>query len=147
MIDRYSIAKEAREWIGTRWHHQASLKGVGTDCIGLVVGVAAACGIAEAASFRATPEYRNYGREPDPKMLLDGCDRWLMRISMWDVRLADILVFRFAKEPQHFALVSKENPQYIIHAYAQVRKVVENRLDDVWSSRVVRAYRFRGLAF
>ena len=29
----------ARGWIGTPYHHQASLKGVGTDCLGLVRGV------------------------------------------------------------------------------------------------------------
>lgn len=29
----------ARAWIGTPYHHQASLMGVGTDCLGLVRGV------------------------------------------------------------------------------------------------------------
>ena len=29
----------ARTWIGTPYHHQASIRGVGADCIGLVRGV------------------------------------------------------------------------------------------------------------
>ena len=29
----------ARAWLGTPYHHQASLRGVGTDCLGLVRGV------------------------------------------------------------------------------------------------------------
>ena len=29
----------ARDWIGTRYEHQASLKGEGADCLGLVRGV------------------------------------------------------------------------------------------------------------
>ena len=29
----------ARGWIGTPYHHQASVRGVGTDCLGLVRGV------------------------------------------------------------------------------------------------------------
>jgi NlpC/P60 family putative phage cell wall peptidase len=33
------ILEEARSWIGTPYQHQASLKGVGCDCIGLVRGV------------------------------------------------------------------------------------------------------------
>lgn len=145
MIDRHVIAEEARQWVGTRWAHQASLKGVGADCIGLVVGVAAACGVAEAAAFRSAPEYRGYGREPDPSLLLAGCERWLNRVMLWEARLGDVLVFRFLFEPQHFALVSREDPQYIVHSYAQARRVVENRLDDTWRTRRLRAYRFRGV--
>lgn len=144
MIDRAAIAIEARTWIGTRWHHQASAKGAGSDCIGLVAGVAAACGVAEAAAFLAAPEFRCYGREPEPALLLAGCDRWLDRIAIGDARLGDVLLFRFRNEPQHFALITREAPDYITHAYAQARGVVENRLDDVWRARVVRAYRFRG---
>ena len=33
------IIAEARSWIGTPYRHQASLKGVGCDCLGLVRGV------------------------------------------------------------------------------------------------------------
>jgi cell wall-associated NlpC family hydrolase len=31
---REAVIAEARTWLGTPWHHQASLKGVGCDCIG-----------------------------------------------------------------------------------------------------------------
>ncbi len=33
------IATAARGWIGTPYRHQASLKGVGADCLGLMRGV------------------------------------------------------------------------------------------------------------
>jgi NlpC/P60 family putative phage cell wall peptidase len=36
---RDMIVQEARGWIGTPYMHQASLKGVGCDCLGLVRGV------------------------------------------------------------------------------------------------------------
>src|SRR5665213_1770116 len=36
---RSDIVAEARAWIGTPYRHQASLKGVGCDCLGLVRGV------------------------------------------------------------------------------------------------------------
>ena len=38
-VDRGRIVRLARSWIGTPYHHQASVRGVGTDCIGLVRGV------------------------------------------------------------------------------------------------------------
>jgi NlpC/P60 family putative phage cell wall peptidase len=34
-----TIAMLARNWIGTPYRHQASLKGIGCDCLGLVRGV------------------------------------------------------------------------------------------------------------
>jgi len=36
---RAAIVTEARRWIGTPYHHRASLRGVGTDCLGLIRGV------------------------------------------------------------------------------------------------------------
>ncbi len=37
-ITRAAIVAEARSWIGTPHRHQASLKDVGCDCFGLVLG-------------------------------------------------------------------------------------------------------------
>ena len=39
MIARENIAAVTLDWIGTPYHHQASLKGVGCDCLGLIRGV------------------------------------------------------------------------------------------------------------
>ena len=36
---RERIIAAARGWLGTPYHHQASLRGVGCDCLGLVRGV------------------------------------------------------------------------------------------------------------
>jgi cell wall-associated NlpC family hydrolase len=38
-MKRPDIVEEARSWLGTPYHHQAALKGVGCDCIGLLRGV------------------------------------------------------------------------------------------------------------
>ena len=40
MIDiRAAILAEALSWVGTPYRHQGSRKGVGCDCLGLVLGV------------------------------------------------------------------------------------------------------------
>ena len=148
MTTRAEIVAEARTWIGTPWAHQASLRGVGTDCIGLVGGVAIACGIPEGRRWAVDPACKGYGRMPDPAMLLRACDTYLDRIEIADAGLGDVLVFRPNEnvvEPQHFGIKSRIDPPYVIHAYAQSRRVVENRIDDVWAARILRAYRFRGL--
>jgi NlpC/P60 family putative phage cell wall peptidase len=33
------VVAAARDWLGTPYHDQASVKGVGCDCLGLVRGV------------------------------------------------------------------------------------------------------------
>ncbi len=48
--DRTHILTIARRWIGTPFHHRASLCGVGTDCLGLIRGI-----------WREL-----YGEEPEP---------------------------------------------------------------------------------
>ena len=39
MIERETIVAGACGWLGTHYHHQASVKGVGCDCLGLVRGL------------------------------------------------------------------------------------------------------------
>ncbi len=39
MIDTATIVRRARGWLGTPYHHQASVKGVGCDCLGLIRGL------------------------------------------------------------------------------------------------------------
>jgi NlpC/P60 family putative phage cell wall peptidase len=39
MVTRETIVAAARSWFGTPYHHQASVKGVGSDCLGLIRGI------------------------------------------------------------------------------------------------------------
>jgi NlpC/P60 family putative phage cell wall peptidase len=145
VISRAAIVAEARSWLNTSWLHQASVKGVGCDCIGLVAGVARELGIDGAADYDAAIEVRGYGRSPDPEMLTAAADRFLVRIADDAAKPGDILVMRFTQDPQHFALIAAVYPWRILHAYAQARRVVEHALDNVWRARVMRAYRYRGI--
>jgi NlpC/P60 family putative phage cell wall peptidase len=142
MMRREAIVAEAREWIGTRWRHQASLKGIGTDCIGLVAGVARALGMPEGEAFLTDIRFRGYTRTPNPAMLRRAL------ATYWDATDAplpgDVMLMRFEKEPQHFGILSERD--YMIHALAQARKVTEHRIDETWKTRIVGFYRYRGVS-
>lgn len=144
MISRQQIVWEARSWLGTPWQHQAYLKGVATDCMGLVGGVALALGIEGATDWRDDPRYHCYGETPDPVVLLEGCDKFLKRITLLEAREGDILVMAFERHPQHFGIVSQVNPMYLVHAYSSVGRVVENGI-RMARVRVLRAYSYRGI--
>lgn len=145
MIARAAVVAEARAWIGTRWRHQACFKGVGVDCVGLVGGVAVALGLPGAKEWASNPVWHQYGRKPDPKTLLAGCDAFMDRIHLAAAREGDVLVMHFRADPQHFAIISEPSPLSIIHAFAQARRVTEARVDELWRGRVVRAYAYRGI--
>jgi hypothetical protein len=116
---------------------------VATDCIGLIGGVALELGLPGAEQWKADPTLHCYGREPDPRMLLAAVVGYLDPVARDDLAPGDVLLLRFNSEPQHFAIMSGE--AMMVHAYAQARKVVENRIDDVWRKRILRGYAFRGI--
>lgn len=148
MTTRAEVVAEARAWIGTRFHHQASLKGVGCDCIGLVRGVGTELGIYTSSDL-ALPEvqqFKGYARTPTNGMLKRGFDLFAVRIPRAEIRPGDIILMRFESEPQHVAIVSELNGVLsMIHSYALPRKVVEHSIDTTWRSRIVAAYSFPGV--
>lgn len=138
------VVTEARTWIGTRWRHQGRVKGVAVDCIGLIGGVALELGIPGAYEWAADKSLHRYGRLPDAEAIYAGCERFMDRVDLADVRAGDVVVMAFERDPQHFAIVSAIDPMYLIHAYTSVRKVVENGA-GIWRGRILRAYRFRAI--
>lgn len=144
MIHRYAVVAEAREWLGTPWQHQARLKGVAVDCIGLVAGVALNLGLPGAKAWHADPRFSTYGRTPDPALLLAGCREYMDPVPY--AKLGDVLVMRArnVKQPTHFAIVTATDPTYIIHSRL-ARKVSENRLDDSLAALVMQAFQLRGV--
>jgi len=150
VIDRADIVAEARTWQGTPWRHQARVKRLAVDCVGLIGGVAAALGIAQAREWMADRAMHCYGTTPDPDAFFPACERFMCRVPLADATLGDVLAMAFSIRPQHLAFVSRVNPlygnpTYLIHAYSSVGKVVENGV-AVAKARVLRAYRLPGVA-
>ena len=149
LVPASAVVAEARTWLGTRWQHQASLKGTACDCAGLVLGVARALGLPVPAAVPA------YDRRPDGVLLRELCEAHL-RALPHAVSLVtaepvpapgQVLLFRFDAAPQHLGIVGN-GPGYLtlIHAHAPDRRVVEHRLDDTWRARLVAAYALPGVA-
>lgn len=143
MTTAVDVAAAAKTWIDTRYHNQACIKGVGVDCFYLVVGVARELGLSAEFDQREH-EFKGYKR-PDSVVLLRGSDEFMTRIPIAQAGIGDVYVMTFETDPTHFAIISNADPIRIIHAYAQVRKVVEHGVDATWKARIKRAYRFKGL--
>lgn len=134
---RGAIVAEARSWLGTRFHHQGRLKGVGVDCAGLVAQVAQAVGM-------AVDDHIDYTHRPDGVLLQAVCDAQMTHIDINEIAPGDVLLMKFDSLPQHLAIVGDyaSGGLSMIHAYAPARQVVEVRLDEGWRQQIVAAYRF-----
>ncbi len=137
-MTRVQIVAAARAWVGTPFQHQATLKGVGCDCRGLVVGVAREAGYpVEIAT--------NYSRYPTGQYLMDVCDAYMTRIDRDALRPGDVVAMTFESDPQHVAIVGDyPGGLSLIHSLAR-SGVVEHRLDSVWAGRIMQAYRIPGV--
>lgn len=136
---RVDVAAEARAWIGTPYRHQASLKGAGTDCLGLVRGV-----------FRAL-----YGKEPEApppyapdwaeaagtETLRDAARRHLVEVGLEDIVPGDVLLFRMMRNgpAKHCAILVEQDR--MVHAYSGY-SVREEVLGEAWRRRLAYAFRF-----
>lgn len=145
MTTRAEVILEARSWIGTPEQHQQSLKGVACDCIGLVRGVGRSLGMPEAIAFDNDARFKGYSRPPNPRVLLEACAIYLENIPIEDLLPGDVVLGRIENDPQHFGIISAIDPAYIIHADAKNKKVVENGVNSEWRSKILRAYRYRGI--
>jgi NlpC/P60 family putative phage cell wall peptidase len=104
---RPHIIALARDWLGTPYHHQASLKGVGCDCIGLVRGIYRELTGAEAPE--ALPAYtRDWAEAQGRETLIEAARRHLVEIPRFEARPGDVLIFRWRRGSlaKHCAILS-----------------------------------------
>jgi len=143
MIARTAILAEARDWIGTPYQHQASAKGAGCDCLGLVRGVWRALYGEEPEMAPAyTPDWaERHGAET----LLEAARRNLTEVAIASAAPGDVLLFRMdAQSPAKHAAILDEEAR-LIHAYWG-RAVVRSRFAPWWRARCAAAFSFPGVA-
>lgn len=149
MTTRAQIVAEARTWLGTRWCHRQSRKGVGVDCVGLVHGVGLAVGVI-GADWRETPhvgEFIDYERQAHNGKLERGCSLFLQKLAQREAGPGDLVVMQFNGTPHHMGILGNyvHGGLSIIHAYAPRRCVIETRLDEAFLRRIVSWHRFNGV--
>ena len=131
------IVAKAREYIGTRWTHKGRIKGVGVDCVGLLVGVFSDLGLnvvddleySDGDEFvRLSAHLKKYG-------------------TVVEIPAAgDVVLFRNTKHAatqpmlNHVGIITGEG---FIHAWStpSAMRVVETPFDDFWRGCIARVYR------
>lgn len=139
--DRIAAAAvaEARRWLGTPYRHQASARGAGADCLGLVRGVWRALYGREAET--PPPYSADWTEVSREERLWDAANRLLAPTGR--VAVGNVVLFRMnrASPAKHVAIRSGLSPDRIIHAYSG-RSVVDSALTEGWRRRIVAEFRF-----
>ena len=136
------VVEVARGWLGTPYIHQASCKGAGCDCLGLLRGVWRETLGAEPES---APAYTADWSEPSgQEALWEAALRHLTPKPLAQVASGDILLFRMrdGAVAKHLGLQAETGPvASFIHAYSG-HGVVESALTTPWARRVVARFAF-----
>ena len=137
------VVSIAREWIGTPYRHQASVKGAGTDCLGLIRGVWRSLYGHEP---EMVPNYSPDWSEPSREERL-----WKAALRHLEQRPAeealepgDVLLFRMMQGhvAKHLGIYSRcGGMPCLIHAY-QGHSVVESPFSAPMRQRMVARFAF-----
>ncbi|MGV2980286.1 NlpC/P60 family protein [Camelimonas sp. ID_303_24] len=138
---RSAIVSEARRWLGTPYLHQASLRGVGCDCLGLVRGVWRAFYGAEPET--PPPYAPDWAEARGQEHFRDAARRHLREIAPEEAGAGDVLLFRFRPyaPARHCAILSGESLMIHAHDGAVVSEVALTRW---WRRHAACAFAFPG---
>ena len=142
MPTRADVVATTRAWLGTPYKHQASVKGIGADCLGLVRGVWRELYGAEP---EAVPPYAaDWAETTGEEALAFAARRHLQEIAIDDAGPGNVLLFRLRKDcaAKHAAILVE--PFRMIHAYSG-HAVAESWLSYWWERRRAYAFRFPGV--
>lgn len=138
-LTRAAIVAEARAWLGTPYRHQASLKGVGCDCLGLVRGVwRAVIGREPELPPAYTPDW---AEATGAESFAEAAARHLTPVDPDAARPGDFLLFRWRAglPAKHAAILV--TPDRMIHAHDGVA-VAEVYFAPWWRRRLAFAFSF-----
>ena len=139
---QHRIVAAARGWIGTPYIHQASAKGAGTDCLGLLRGV---WRDVLGAEPETPPAYSMDWSEPSgDEQLWAAARRHLIPKQLNDEAPGDILLFRMraGSVAKHVGVAGGVGANAsFIHAYSG-HAVVESPLSTPWRRRIVARFSF-----
>ncbi len=133
------IITATRGWIGTPYRHQASLKGAGADCLGLVRGV---WRDVYGAEPEAPPAYSpGWAESSAGEALADAALRHLVPQQLQDTQPGDVLLFRWKNHlPAKHAGIAVSTTR-MVHAHDGLA-VCEVSLSPWWLKRLAFVFRF-----
>lgn len=137
--DANRVIAVARGWLGTPYHDQASVKGVGCDCLGLARGVWRE--VVGTETLPVPPYSRDWGETGAREVLADSAARVMIRIDPEKAGPGAAVLFRMRAGAivKHVGILTGEGS--FIHSYERLG-VIEESLTLAWRRRIAFAFLF-----
>ena len=134
-----AVVGEALSWLGTPYRHQGLHKGVGCDCIGLVLGIwRAVYGVEPELPGPYAPDWAEAGGE---ERLLAGARRHFGEKPLTEMAAGDLMVFRWRPHlpSKHAGILVGQD--HFVHAYEGMA-VSLSALVPQWRKRIAGVFAF-----
>jgi cell wall-associated NlpC family hydrolase len=119
---REAVVTAARSFVGTPYHHEARIKGVGVDCATLLELAYVEAGVLPPMNATAySSQWHLHHDEP----LYENAVKDQGAKQVETPGIGDIILYFQGRQFAHGAIISSVCPLRIIHAYAASRGVVE----------------------
>ena len=137
--DPRSVIAAARGWLGTPYHDQASVKGVGCDCLGLARGIWRE--VVGSETLPVPPYSRDWGEIGSREVLAENAGRVMIRIDPAEAGPGAVVLFRMRAGAivKHVGILTGEGT--FIHSYERLG-VIEEPLTTAWRRRIAFAFLF-----
>ena len=133
------VIATARSWLGTPYHDQASLRGIGCDCLGLARGVWRE--VVGPEPFPIPPYSRDWGETGQREVLADRARAMMPEVAPADASPGALVLFRMVPRAiaKHVGILT--SPDTVLHAYERLG-VIEEQLTPAWRRRIAFAFLF-----
>ena len=134
---REKIVTEARTWIGTKFHHEARVKGCGVDCGQLLIGIYEALGL--IPHFETDHYPKDFMMHNNREWYIELLQQFSTEIP-GDPLPGDVVVFKYGRIYSHGGLVTEWS--LLIHASTMDGYVCEaDASKQPWSENPRRFFR------
>jgi NlpC/P60 family putative phage cell wall peptidase len=108
------VITAARSWLGTPYHDQASLRGVGCDCLGLARGVWRE--VVGPEPFAIPPYSRDWGETGPREVLAEGARVAMIEVDPRDAAPGALVLFRMQPRAiaKHVGIFTPHSPSKLL---------------------------------
>lgn len=135
MITRQQVVDKGREYLGTKFQHQARIKGDRIDCAGLLICVGKELGLIDE-NF----DFTNYDLLNDGADLKRIIELYADEIPISEMQSGDICIMMGGEYPQHCGFITDIG---LLHC---TRRVVEHAIDAESYNNIVSVHKLRGVS-
>jgi NlpC/P60 family putative phage cell wall peptidase len=136
-VARAKVISAARSWLGTPYHDQQSVRGVGCDCLGLARGVWRE--VVGPEPFPIPPYSRDWGETGPAEVLAEGARTCMIEVATAEATSGALLMFRMREQAiaKHVGIFTDTGT--LIHARERLG-VIEEPFTRSWRRRLAFAF-------